>query len=42
MGHRHSSRQRLSAHGDQLGLTPEQRHDDCQWLDEVDGKENVL
>jgi hypothetical protein len=25
----------------QLGTEPEQTHDDCQWLDEEDGKEKV-
>jgi hypothetical protein len=34
---------RPRAHGDQLGTHgPERTHDDCLWLDEEDGKENVL
>ena len=24
------------------GITPEQAHDDCEWLDEEDGEQNVL
>jgi hypothetical protein len=33
---------RLYAHSDQPGRTSERTHDDCQWLDEEDGKQNVF
>jgi hypothetical protein len=32
---------RLYAHGDQPGRTSERTHDDCQWLNEEDGEEDV-